>query len=79
MELSTAKTKTFANLHENDIAMLCLYAREILMQEPMILQLNAPISIVGDLRGQYYDLLRIFCFNEERKSRHYSADRDKRY
>lgn len=35
-------------------------AREILLQQPMLLELNAPLKIVGDVHGQFSDLLRLF-------------------
>lgn len=48
------------NLSESDIRTLCLRAREIFISQPMLLQLEAPIKILGDIHGQYYDLLRFF-------------------
>merc|ERR1711933_172863 len=43
-----------------ELKMLCLRSRDLLMGQPMMLELTAPIKIVGDVHGQYYDLLRLF-------------------
>lgn len=48
------------DLSTAEIKMVLLRARDILMSQPMLLELTAPIKIVGDVHGQYYDMLRIF-------------------
>lgn len=48
------------DLTEAEIKMLCLRSRDLLIGQPMLLELEAPIKICGDVHGQYYDLLRLF-------------------
>lgn len=48
------------DLSEAEIKMLCLRGRDLLIGQPMLLELEAPIKICGDVHGQYYDLLRLF-------------------
>lgn len=48
------------NLTENEIRWLCIKSRDIFNQQPVLLELEAPIKICGDIHGQYYDLLRLF-------------------
>jgi serine/threonine-protein phosphatase PP1 catalytic subunit len=48
------------NLKEEQIKGICLQAREIFMDQPMLLELEAPLKIVGDTHGQYFDMLRLF-------------------
>jgi serine/threonine-protein phosphatase PP1 catalytic subunit len=50
---------TLASLGEPEIKLLCERARPILLQQPMLLELEAPIKICGDVHGQYTDLLRL--------------------
>merc|ERR1712232_1492365 len=48
------------DLSEAEIKMICLRSRDLLISQPMLLELEAPIKICGDVHGQYYDLLRLF-------------------
>ncbi|KAJ8549135.1 hypothetical protein K7X08_032842 [Anisodus acutangulus] len=47
-------------LSESEIRHLCLKSKEIFLQQPNLLELDAPIKICGDIHGQYSDLLRLF-------------------
>ncbi|KAJ3126133.1 Serine/threonine-protein phosphatase pp1 [Nowakowskiella sp. JEL0407] len=47
-------------LAEHEIRQLCVKSREIFVNQPILLELEAPIKICGDIHGQYYDLLRLF-------------------
>lgn len=42
-----------------EIQLICSHAREIFLQEPSLLRLQAPVKVVGDVHGQFNDLLRI--------------------
>lgn len=45
---------------EAEVRGLCLKSREIFLQQPILLELEAPLKICGDIHGQYSDLLRLF-------------------
>ncbi|CCF59398.1 hypothetical protein KAFR_0G03660 [Kazachstania africana CBS 2517] len=45
--------------HSWEIQLICSTVREIFMGQPNLLRLQAPIKIVGDIHGQFNDLLRI--------------------
>ena len=51
---------TLATISEAEIRNLCDRARPVLLSQPMLLELEAPIKICGDVHGQYTDLLRLF-------------------
>lgn len=51
---------TLCSLAENEIKMLCQRIRPVLLHQPMLLELEAPIKICGDVHGQFTDLLRLF-------------------
>ncbi|PYI33801.1 hypothetical protein BP00DRAFT_444180 [Aspergillus indologenus CBS 114.80] len=47
-------------LDEAEIRQVCQASRELFLSQPMLLELNAPVKVVGDIHGQYSDLLRLF-------------------
>ncbi|KAI1719408.1 calcineurin-like phosphoesterase domain-containing protein [Ditylenchus destructor] len=48
---------------ERDIINLCFEAKDLLLSQPPFLELPEPIRIVGDIHGQYSDLLHLFTQN----------------
>lgn len=60
LKVRKCRPGTMVNLPQEDIIALLSKAREVFMQQPMLLEVCAPINICGDTHGQYYDLLRLF-------------------
>lgn len=47
-------------LKNAEIVAICQRAREVFLSQPALLELDAPVKIVGDVHGQYTDLIRMF-------------------
>lgn len=47
-------------LTHSEIKTVVKAAREVFMEETSLLEISAPITICGDIHGQFNDLLRIF-------------------
>lgn len=52
-------TKT-VSLKNAEIFAICSAAREVFLSQPALLELAPPVKIVGDIHGQYTDLIRMF-------------------
>ena len=55
-----ARLRKCEYLKEEQVKALCDRAREILSEEGNVQQVDAPVTIVGDIHGQFYDLLELF-------------------
>jgi len=60
LQVRSARPGKEVQLPERQITLLCHAARDVFIQQPILLELEAPLKIVGDVHGQYYDLLRLF-------------------
>eukprot|EP00930_Biecheleria_cincta_P089198 TRINITY_DN78469_c0_g1_i1.p1 TRINITY_DN78469_c0_g1~~TRINITY_DN78469_c0_g1_i1.p1 ORF type:complete len:352 (-),score=65.48 TRINITY_DN78469_c0_g1_i1:109-1092(-) len=47
-------------LPEVTVQLLCQEARAVYAEQPMLLEIDPPLNLCGDIHGQYHDLLRIF-------------------
>lgn len=47
-------------LHEALLREICEKTKEVLMRESNVVHVNAPVTVVGDIHGQFYDLVEIF-------------------
>ncbi|KAH9414614.1 Serine/threonine-protein phosphatase 4 catalytic subunit [Dermatophagoides pteronyssinus] len=45
---------------ESEVKSLCSKAREILLEESNVQRVDAPVTVCGDIHGQFYDLKELF-------------------
>lgn len=55
-----ARLKRCEYLKESEVKALCDKAREILIDESNVQRVDAPVTICGDIHGQFYDLIELF-------------------
>ncbi|KAJ6575094.1 phosphoprotein phosphatase PPZ [Mycena capillaripes] len=56
----TGKVSKSLCLKNTEITAICLAAREVFLNQPTLVELSPPVKIVGDVHGQYSDLIRLF-------------------
>ena len=56
---STKITKAVC-LKNAEITAICTAVQEVFLSQPPLVELSAPVKIVGDIHGQYTDLIRMF-------------------
>lgn len=56
----TGKVSKSLCLKNTEITSICLAAREVFLSQPTLVELAPPVKIVGDVHGQYSDLIRLF-------------------
>jgi serine/threonine-protein phosphatase PPG1 len=47
-------------LAESVIEAICAKTKEMLMKESNVVHIQAPVTVVGDIHGQFFDRLEIF-------------------
>ena len=60
LELRGKEFGVSSGIQEEEIIWLCKEIRPILLSQPTLLELRPPLTIIGDIHGQFHDLLRIF-------------------
>ncbi|KXN90043.1 Serine/threonine-protein phosphatase PP-Z [Leucoagaricus sp. SymC.cos] len=56
----TGKVSKSLCLKNTEITAICQAAREVFLSQPTLVELSPPVKIVGDVHGQYSDLIRLF-------------------
>lgn len=64
LEVRGARPGRAVQLSEAEVRALCLKSRELFHSQPILLELEAPLKICGDIHGQYTDLLRLFEYGK---------------
>ncbi|KIY46493.1 Metallo-dependent phosphatase [Fistulina hepatica ATCC 64428] len=47
-------------ISEEEVKQLCLKAREILIEEGNVQTVDSPVTVCGDIHGQFFDMLELF-------------------
>lgn len=47
-------------IKESEVKNLCSRAREILVEESNVQRVDSPVTVCGDIHGQFYDLKELF-------------------
>lgn len=63
--------KACEHLKESEVKTLCAKARDILIEESNVHRISSPITICGDIHGQFYDLMKLFKVGGEPPATNY--------
>ncbi len=60
LEVREARPGENVQVTENEVRGLCLKAIDIFLKQPILLEIEPPLKVCGDIHGQFYDLLQLF-------------------
>lgn len=58
--MRNSKPGKIVKLEESVILGIIRTVKNIFMSQPMLVEVQAPLKVCGDVHGQYYDMLRLF-------------------
>lgn len=66
-----SKPGKLVQIEQGQLWRLVNAARDVFLRQPTLLELDAPLNILGDIHGQYNDLLRLFEIGGDPPSENY--------
>ncbi|KAK5121439.1 hypothetical protein LTR85_005272 [Meristemomyces frigidus] len=60
LDKSIAQLRACRPIPETQVRELCYKARELLIEEGNVVSVDAPVTICGDIHGQFHDLMELF-------------------
>ncbi|SLM39567.1 serine threonine protein phosphatase [Lasallia pustulata] len=60
LDKAIAQLRACKTIPESQVRELCYKARELLIEEGNVVQVDAPVTICGDIHGQFHDLMELF-------------------
>ncbi|KAF2268825.1 Metallo-dependent phosphatase [Lojkania enalia] len=60
LDKAIAQLRACRPIPENQVREVCYKARELLIEEGNVVTVDAPVTICGDIHGQFHDLMELF-------------------